>query len=329
MSQISPIILQAQISPPPGGGSFGLADTTRLENPFQGPMWLDEIRIRLPDPQGGEAPIAWSTLSLELKLGETPLTRSFVPIGLFGKVLSDSGDGGSNGTTAELTWKLPKPLFIPARELLRPTFYCAPFTGAPAKTITILYSCRPLPKGTPQPQVLQIPWVSYFVPPAMTMPNPADRTDQSTPSDLYNPWDEELHVQRFVGRLMPQNSGNDIQDYMSIASAFVSISQANVVTYGVPIGQVISGTLVSAQDSFNNILVRDPTPFAHVFDFLDRAWTVNCILPPKGFYLFTIDRLWNRYTRPGTITVGIGMVGWRDVKVQRSIRDLERVGVLR
>ena len=80
----SPLLLQAQITPPAGGGSFGLADSTRLENPFNEPMWIDEIRFRLPDTGN------WSRFSVELKLGETVLTKGFVPIGLLGKVLNDS-----------------------------------------------------------------------------------------------------------------------------------------------------------------------------------------------------------------------------------------------
>ncbi len=320
---ISPLLLEAQISPPAGGGSFGLADPTRLENPFQAPMWLDEIRIRLPSANGGAEAAAWSTLALELKLGNTPLTKGFVPIGLFGKTLSDATILGSNNGMAYLTWKLPKPLFIPAREFLRPTFYCAPFSGAPTKTATLIYCCRPLARGTPTPQTLQIPWVTFYVPPNIVSGGSnqgTDRTDQSTPADLYNPWDEELHVQRFVGRLMPQNSAYDCTGLMELASAFVSLDPSNVADFSVPIGQVITGTLVSAQDSFNNILIRDPTPFAHVFDYLDRAWTVNCVLPPKGFYLFSIDRLWANFDPADavTITVGISMVGWRDVKVQRG-----------
>ncbi len=313
MSQISPILLQAQISPPAGGGSFGLADPTRLENPFQGPMWLDEIRFRIPIADGGTRGQGWSGLAVELKLGETPITKSFVPIGLFGKVMNDSqtfGESGDNTnyTPDVFTWKLPKPLFIPAREFLRPTIYFSPYSGAPSTTVTIMYACRPLPKGTPNPQTLHIPWVTSFVPPMVSTPNATDRSDQSTPADLYNPWDEELHVQRFVGRLMGQNLGED-QLHMSLASANIDLTD----------GSLITGTLVSAQDSFNNILIRDRTPFAHVFDFIDRAWTVNCILPPKGFYLFTVDRIWAAYDpSPAFIaTTGISMVGWREVKVQR------------
>lgn len=303
---LSPLILQALISPPAGGGSFGLADTTRLENPFQAPMWLDEIRFRLPDPGNNDAVIvaAWSSLFVELKLGSLSLTKGFVPISLFGKVLNDSVDseGGPYGSGL-YTWKLPKPLFIPARELLRPTIYYAPFSGAPAKSVNIIYCCRPLPRGTPEPKTLQVPWVSFFMPPMLANPNAVDTTDVSTPGDLYNPFEQDLHVQRFIGRLMCQNNGGEAQTNMSIASA--NINQTT--------GILTVGTLVSAQDSMNNILIRDRTPFAHVFDFLDRAWTVNCLLPPKGFYLFTVDRLWAAYTREVTATVGISMVGWREI----------------
>jgi hypothetical protein len=98
----------------------------------------------------------------------------------------------------------------------------------------------------------------------------------------------------------------EANNVMSLASANVNLST----------GATTVGTLVSAQDSFNNILIRDRTPFAHVFNFLDRAWTVNCVLPPKGYYLFTLDRLWASYGAGLTATVGISMVGWRDVQVR-------------
>ncbi len=318
MNPISPLILQAQISPPAGGGSFGLADSTKLENPFQGPMWLDEIRFKLPGSEAGTLDTqAWSRLAVELKLGETPLTNGYVPISLLGKVLNDSesfgeNSGGATVSPGAFTWKLPKPLFIPAREFLRPTMYFQPYSGAPAKVVTIMYVCRPLPKGTPPPLVMQIPWVTYFKPPDLScaLASPAtDTTNDSTPADLYNPWDEELHVQRFVGRLMGQNYGEN-QNHMSIASANINLTTEALA----------SGTLVSAQDSFNNILIRDRTPFAHVFDFLDRAWTVNCILAPKGFYLFTVDRLWSGYlpSEAFVATIGISMVGWREVSIQRQ-----------
>ncbi len=309
---LSPLILQAQISPPAGGGSFGLADTTLLENPFQAPMWLDEIRFRVPNTTSVGA--AWSSLRVELKLGEIPITNGFVPISTLGKVLDESdGSPGGEFYMNSFTWKLPKPLFIPARELLRPTIYFVPFSGAPARTVNIIYACRPLPKGTPTPRVLQLPWVTYFQPAMLTTPNATDQVDLSTPSDIFNPFDQDLHVQRFLGRFMIQDAtqGIDGGNAGDLSSALINTDT----------GAIVTGTFVSAQDSFNNILIRDPTPFASVFDRIDRAWTVNCMLPPKGFYLFTIDRIWSAYTPALTATVAISMIGWREVQyVQGALR---------
>jgi hypothetical protein len=287
---------------------MGLADTTRLENPFQGPMWLDEIRFRLPDttPVLG---VSWSSVFCKLKLGDLPITQGNVPISLLGKGLNDFSEGTAfaGGSPYIFTWKLPKPLFIPARELLRPTLYFAPYSGAAAANVTVCYACRPLAVGTPTPKTLQVPWVAAYVPPMQaTGVAAADRVDESQPSDLYNPWDQDLHVQRFVGRLMVQGQVGEESSYMAIASVSPNL-QAGLATEA-------TGTLISAQDSQNNILIRDPTPFAHVFDFVDRAWTVNCLLPPKGFYQFTVERLWAQYTGVSvTATTGISMVGWREV----------------
>lgn len=317
MSQISPLLLQAQITLNYVGGELGLADSTTLENPFQGPMWIDEIRFRIPATNAMTTPsYAWAGLRAKFTLAGIPLTNGFVPLGLLGKVLNDSVTLGEqdvgDGSPSIFTWKLPRPIYIPAREFLRPTLYLEP--GAVfspntfPRTVTIIYACRPVAKGTPPPEKINLPWVTFFKPPYITMTTAdggSDAIDQSQPSDIFNPWPQNLHVQRFVGRLMGIPSGED-QNHMSIASANINL------TTGLP----TSGTFVTAQDSFNNILVRDPTPFAHLFDFIDRAWTVNAVLPPKGFYLFTVDRNWTAYKpfeEDLTATVGISMISYREI----------------
>lgn len=302
---IPPLLLQAQVAVPVGGGSASLVDPTKLENPFGAPMWLDEVRFRIPTEANGNAGEGWSSFSVKLQLGNLPLTNGHVPIGLFGKVLNDSATAEfTTPGVGTYTWKLPKPLYIGPREFLRPTVYFQTYAGAVAKTVTVLYACRPLSKGTPPPRTLQVPWLTYFLP-SFLATGGADQVDQSTPSDLYNPWDQDLHVQRFMGRFMGQGTSGEGATNMGLASATVNLAT----------GLISYGTLVSAQDSFNNILVRDRTPFAHVFDAVDRAWTVNCVLPPKGFYLFNTERLWSGYAQtPITATVGISMVGWREVQ---------------
>jgi hypothetical protein len=306
----SPQLLQAQITLPSGGGEVGLADPTRLENPFQAPMWLDEVRVRLPTNPGGQQTYGYwgSSIYLKLLLGSLPLTSGNVPIGLFGKNLNYRAQfPATTGGQTVFTWKLPKPLFIPAREFLRPIVYYAPtfpLSGHAQvdQVVTICYAVRPLPKGTPTPRTLQLPWATAFVPPFLQA-GVSDDVQVSTPSDIYNPWNEDLHVQRFLGQLLVQEHLDEFS-YMTLASENVD-SVSGITT---------TGTLVTAQDSFNNILVRDPTPFAHLFNFNDFAWTVNAVLPPKGFYTFTLERLWSAYT--GTTvsaSPALSMIGWRNV----------------
>lgn len=305
-ASFSPFLLQAQINVP-AAGEIGLADPTRLENPFQGPMWLDEIRFTLPNSTAAFIGANWASVYARFYLGNLPLTQGNVPIGLFGKAIDDSVDRsiGLNTPPYRFTWRLPKPLFVPARELVRPVLYYAPYSGATAVDVTLCYACRPLPVGTPTPKTLQLPWVAPFVPPMQaTGVAAADRIDESQPSDLYNPHAEDLHVQRFVGRLMVQNGGEE-NGKMGLASASPNLEA------GLP--DAATGTLITAQDSFNNILVRDPTPAAHLFDFVDRSWTVNAVLPSKGFYQFSVDRRWSDYSTGITATFGIAMVGWREV----------------
>lgn len=309
---LSPMVLSAQITIAANraAGEIGFGNTTQLENPFQAPMWLEEIRVSYTWNSSDTSEVdEWAGFGLKLELGKLPITNGFVPLPLFGKVLSDSvlnvGSGASNDTTLSrmcFTWKLPRPLFIEARQLLKPTLY-VPTMGSVAKTVTLSYHCRPLPKGTPSPKMLQVPWVTSYKPANLALGG-SDQTDFSAPSDLFNPWNEELHVQRFLGRFLVIDDNSELDGSMTVASA-----QINLTT-----GALVCGTLITAEDSFNNILIRDRTPFAHVFDAIDRAWTVNCICPPKGFYLFTIDRLWSGApTQPTTATVGISMVGWREV----------------
>lgn len=309
LASYSPLLLRAQVSLQPAG-EMGIADSTLLENPFQGPMWLDEIRFRLPGI-AYDSGSPWGSLYCKLKLGNLPLTQGNVPISLFGKALNDSVENtaATSGGPFVFTWKLPKPLFIPARDYLRPIFYYAPFSGAAAANITVAYACRPLPVGTPTPKTLQVPWVAAYVPPMQaTGVAAADRVDESQPSDLYNPWDQDLHVQRFVGRLLVQgNTAVEETGLMGLASASPQLQ-----AFGAGV-DAATGTMITAQDSQNNILIRDPTPFAHVFDFVDRAWTVNCVLPPKGFYQFTMERYWADYSAGYTATTGISMIGWREV----------------
>lgn len=296
----SPVLLSATFAVPVNSVR-GLADSTQLQNPSRTAMWLDEIRVFAHFPQErSQADVQDINLQLRisLKLGRIPITNGFVPIALMGKVLNPTefileGNGGFH------TWKLPKPLYIPAGEYLIPEIQHIGFASiTDTPDIRITYAGRSLPSDHPRPPVLNFPWVTAYVTPNRGV---GVFTDQSYETDLVNPFNEPLRVQRFVGDVVLADSNNNAtrgnnRPACSIGSRFTTVRMAN---------------------SNGAILVRDPTPFNHLFNVTDRTWTVNALLPPKGFYTTFLNQDYSLLDLSGvTITSMISMVGHREVKLQ-------------
>lgn len=300
----SPILLNSSVSLPPGATRE--PEVQALRNPFKVPMLVEEIRFGLMNGIKADS-TGWASgwtgmlpiqIQVELTLGRAPLTKHFVPVGVLGKRLIGASlpillsSAETIPDTAVMTnnvivWKLPKPLYVPPSELLAPKFLYNASSGS-TQTIYIQYACRTLSKDDPVPKKIYVPWASaYITPPS------ADGIliSDSTEADIVNATDQMLNVERFVG-------------YSASYGAFVEVDP--------PPTDIIPRLyqMIQAVDSFGNVLVRDPTPFATVFNSMDYSWTVNTKLQPKGFYLFHIEQ-----DVPASIAaatrVAIGMVGHR------------------
>lgn len=294
----SPILLSASATISAGGGTAEF-ETTRLQNPFRTPMLLDEVRVFVT--RGGANPNAYDAygLGLDLKLGRVPLTKDYVPIANFGKALNDDPDPPGFGfqqiVTGPWTWKLPKPLYIPATEFLVPKIYWPPdlVTSLP-RTVTIVYAGRSLEDGLQVPESIPVPYVSYISTPRVAWGS--NTTYQSTPSGLVNPFNEPLYVQRFIGR-----------QWLSVGSFVGSNPDATGIS-----------TLVRAANHDGMIMIKDPTSFSSVFAVPDRSWTINTVLAPKGFFIFTLDRDYSAYSAFSAQSNAqfISMVGYREVRLR-------------
>jgi hypothetical protein len=264
-------------------------------------MMVQEIRIRRLAPANLMAILG---LRMRLRLGSEELTKGFVPLGCLGKVLNDETSMGNGGHNS-FVWRLPKPLYVPPSELLVPSFFTAPGASAPNDyPHEVSYAGYSL-EGEPPPSEVHLPWASAWVPRKVLVPadvaTSQNYIDISKTGDFPNPFPVPLHVQRFIGRY-------EFGTYSESAN----------------VGQDLAGflTTVTATDSAGNILVRDPTPFSHLFSPIDRCWTVNAVLPPKGFYRFRMERNFAGYAvysgTPTYFNLGIGMVGWRTVPYRPS-----------
>jgi hypothetical protein len=243
-------------------------------------------------------------------MGRAFLTNGFVPVGNFGKVLANnpSISFALNSYETDTTFhclKLAKPLFVPAGETLVAKFqYESKYGDLGDLSVDVIYVGRSLPSDFPTPKEQWLPWIAAFDNPLLAFTAGQADSTLSTQSQLVNPFDEDLWIHRLIGRtqLSPPN-GSFV--YAELGGGINAIAAVNV----------FRDTTVRATDSFGRILVRDATPFTHLFHYSDRSWTVSSVLQPKGYYLFQLDRAYTGTQAGWSAANCISMVGYRKVRV--------------
>jgi len=311
----SPVMMQATVTL--AQNQILEPDASRFQNPFNTPMWIDEIRFRasLGAAGGGFRPPLLS-IRASLQMGRAFLTNGYIPIGNFGKVLTnDPRDVSSFATINSYEnensfhcFKLAHPLFVPPNELLVPKFqYEGKYGDLGSIDVDVIYAGRSLPANFPTPKEQWHPWIAAFDTPPLAMTQGQSDSTLSTEAQLVNPFDEDLYIRHFIGRSAVILSGPAISTIAELCGTDVAPTTSA--------SNFFRDTTVRATDSFGNILVRDATPFTHLFHYSDRAWTVNSKLPTKGFYIFQIDRNYNTTQASATGAVAVSMVGYRKVKV--------------
>lgn len=282
-------------------------DPSRMTNPYKTPMLVDEIRFRTTRV-GGNGPGPQLSLLVELKLGRIPLTNGFVPA--YALCKQSPATDNNFGTTpsayvVSTTWKLPKPIYVPYGEYLSfRVMYDPTLTPAYASTTAeVSYAGRSLSSGTQKPASVWIPWATSFPIPLLAQQEltAVSSSTISTQSQLVNPFDDVLYVQRFIGRTWQSQEAQEL-------------GPLGGGTPATGVDLAFKYTMVRATDSLGNILVRDPTPFPHLFQFVDRTWNVNTVLPPKGFYIFQVDR---DYPAGGVkaLAHNITMIGYHELRL--------------
>jgi hypothetical protein len=305
----SPILLSAVANGVVPGTEVQL-NPQLLRNPFNTPMLINEVRVSVE--QGS---VTGGSVHVELKLGRTPLTKGFVPAWLLGKMLN-SIEMNNAALTNTYTWRFPKPLFVPAAELLSASIRyrndlfgtLPPVPAGIVNSVRVDYAGRTLPGNTAVPPILQVPFVAAYIAPPVSVGVGAvvAYLNESTEVDLCNPFNGPLYVQRFLGRLMVNNAGADID--AGVAGALVT-NKYDVWEHEL---------LVRMTSSEGKITVRDEVPFGHLFSAVDRAWTVgDTLIRPKAFYRVTL-RTGNLAAMGGgapyVCVPMVSMVGWREVE---------------
>jgi len=287
-------------------GSSGAVQQAALKNPMGQDMELLEIKFELSGADNitltnlsGYAQVFGGAIWCELNMGGFPLTNGAIPVWNFGRAENLAGEIKTQNfgvSFLSYSWRLPRPLFIPAGAVVVPRFV---HTGYIPDTVNVRigYSCRTV---FTKPKKIYLPWVAKY---ASKVINPVSSVlvDSSTELDLVNPHKEELYLQRFVGRTMTVEP---------VAPAGGRENGDNEVT-----NRYLT---LRIRDSYGRPVVKDFTPFRSVFEASTRSWEMDngACLDPESYYIVEMKKI-------DTVSVGsdttsslqtfISMVGWREV----------------
>lgn len=285
------------------GATQGVNDQA-LQNPSGQDMEVLEIKFEVAgeiDVVANEFGTAMGgSVACDFKLGNYKITNNAVPIWNFGRAENLSGENKTGGTGANFgysvySWRLPRPLFIPAGSILKPTFTHLGFVTGDLN-VRVGYSAR----VAKAPKTICLPWVSAYMSKAFNPINVAG-SDSSQPQQLMNDTDHVFQLQRFTGRLMfLQTSG--------------VAAENSIPTLG---ARYLTARMT---DSYGRPIVRTYTPFRSVFGDITRSWEleeVGAQLDPGAHYRVFLQKaamtMASTALNATQVQAFIGMVGWREV----------------
>jgi len=301
-SKASPIHLSGSLLLFPG--SSGSVPPAALKNPMGQDMELLEVKFELSlvtAITGAENIPAGASIWCELMMGGNKLTNGAIPVWNYGRAENIEGEYKRDTTSGReflaYSWRLPRPLFIPAGAVVIPKFtHTGLFPGA--ISVRIGYSARTV---FTKPKVVYMPWVAKYVSKAFN-PITAAGTDASSELDLVNPHPEVLHLQRFTGRL-----------YTSRGTTAAGPSTADIAPE-------IGGLYLFARmsDSYGRPIVRSYTPFQSVFEGVGQSWEMDgATLDPEAFFVVNLrkDALSTTVYPSAQTQAFVSMVGWRELEL--------------
>ncbi len=280
-------------------GTTGGVPAAALKNPMGQDMELLEIKFELSGFQDSSAHAIWGgTISAELVMGGHKITNGSIPVWNFSRAENLEGEYKSDTTDnlsfVSYSWRLPRPLFVPAGAVVTPTFSHNGLVPA-AINVRVGYSARTVFK---KPKVIYLPWVAKYASKAF---NPVENAgvDNSTELDLVNSNAEVLHLQRFVGRTL------------FIGDNGIVFGESRPASVG---SQYLKMRMT---DSYGRPIVRDFTTFRDVFGALTRSWEMDngCELDPEAFYKVELrkDVMVISAATGGSLQAFVSMIGWREM----------------
>lgn len=323
-----PIVLSANTTLAEGENKQ--LDSQRLSNFFDTPMVIDEIRTQIVSPGGLEVELANFGGSVRLKLslgGRYALTSTFVPVGCLGTVF-DGGQLGYAGAQPGIyapeslrggfserfnvgffRWKLPRPLVCPVGMPLEAMIsrqiegLSEVYPGLDPLSINVAYAGRVSRKILPRGITIPIPYVGLFEHQFETA-----EVAISDQTDLYNPFQAMLNVQRLIARWQ-----NIYLDAGLPLESTIGLDQRGI---GGGESILFPSTRIRTFSGFD--VTNNFAPGQAIFDANTRSLPINIPLEHGEGLEVTIDAtagIPSTGAQPdptGSNTAFVSMIGWRN-----------------
>lgn len=262
------------------GATVAFHDESRLRVPCARGMFLDEIRIIAPE---NPAVAPFGNAQVKFRFRTWDITNDLVNIRFLGPRFTSLV---ANSQVWQTCWRLPKPMFIPQGELLIPTIKNGYPAGGSNKFI-VAYVGRELPDEEPVPREVTLPFIADYLP---TLPVPvATAFDlESTSNQICNPFSEPLYVYRLMGGYVTPS---------------FDLGRQYLDSYKEQLTVMIT-------DSHGETIVRDATPFSHLFPQRGPGWLVKTVLQPGDYWRVVLHG-----EAASTVQPEIAMFGYHTVQL--------------
>lgn len=301
----APVVFSAQTTLTSGKSAVLNAQT--LQSGFRTGYFIDEIRVSMfTEPFAGATNSGITGLSglvsILFQTGKYYFSTDAVPVGLlapmfgqdYGRAQVNASVTSDNRNFAAVRWMLPKPLFMPAGDVVLANVSLATLAllGSTGVTVTVTYVGRLVPQGYIA-KSREVPWLAWWTKDMAT--SYADSTTK-----FRNPFKKPAHVQRFTQRTYISKAANPLAQYNE-ASAL--------------------GQIASTADPYETIKINDSRGYAitnkfvaigDVFDPSRHAWTFGRELSSREQFNMQMTTV-----NIGAIGAGfsyitnIGLVGYR------------------
>lgn len=262
----SPIVMSTPITLAVNGSQVQ-AEPTLLLNPNRSAMLIDQFTFPWSGPL--LTPAYQQQVYVSIQIGAIHVTNGLVPITALcpnyddnlSSLAGQANTRNPDSITNPLVWHLPKPIYVPANVVTYMNFARIIQAGDPNTSNTInlraVVKGRSLPSDYPVPSEIYMPWGTAAVVQTTQTTTLATRQTYVTPDNtLGNPNDSRLMITRFIGYRNSNGiaSGGD-QDLEGPGTFTVRMTISN-----------------------GKLLVREPTPWYHLFPVSRRYFDVRGIL---------------------------------------------------